>query len=381
MIYFDNAATTPVAEPVKAQVVELLDKFANPSSRYAPAKEAYQMIYDSEKEILELLGADPKEYNVYFTSGATEANNWAISSFAHQNPNGCAIIASGIEHPSVHNAILKYSDESNYCKHRFAKTNKNGIIDADDLLEACFDFPSLPKMVSVMAVNNQLGTVQPIEYIGALCGEIFREKKLFHVDATQAVGHTGIDLGLGNIDMLSASAHKFGGLKGTGFLVCKKDLCITPMIVGGKQNKNRRAGTENVIGIVTTATALRESLKDLASKQKKICEMKEHILSGLIPGSYEVNGSPNASGILNISLKNNTGDRASLYLEAKHIYVSTTSACESRESSEIKNRILEACGFDEERIRGAIRISLSADNTKEECDELIKELNYINEKR
>ena len=378
MIYFDNAATTPVCTRVKEHMKFLIDEYANPSSQYAPAKLNYQRLYDAEKDILQLLNADPKEYNVYFTSGATESNNWALRSFAHKHNNKCAIIAPQTEHPSVHNTILDLYTRDGV-RYRFVNSYGDGSIDLVDFVDACCERPHIPKMVSVMAVNNQLGTKQPIDYIGNVCEDIFGAEKVFHVDATQALGHMEIDMSDGIIDMLSGSAHKFGGLKGVGFLVCKKNLCIIPMIVGGKQNKNKRAGTENVLGIATTATALKDSYSNFEEKQKKICALRERILNGLTEDSYYLNGSiDGVPHIINISLKNISGYRAALFLEANHIYVSTTSACESDEAETTQNRVLQACGYDDERIKGAIRISLSHLNTEEECDKLVEVINQIN---
>ena len=377
MIYFDHAATTPLCDAVKEQIPILLDKFANPSSQYNPARDVYGDIYDAEREILSLLGVSPAEYNIYFTSGATESNNWALRSFAETRGKKCTIISSEIEHPSVYNTITDLSGQGK-CKAYFAKTKGNGLVDVEDLIKLSYENNRSEKLVSIMAVNNQLGTVQPINDIGFVCKRAMKNEDLFHVDATQAIGHMDIKIKESNIDLLSASAHKFGGMKGVGFLICKKNLNIRPMITGGKQNKGKRAGTENVIGILTTATALRESMKDLNAKRIKIESLKNHILNGLEPGSFVLNSNAeeSAPNILNISLRDIFGDTAALYLESKEIYVSTTSACESGEK--IMNRVLAACGFDTKRINGALRISLSDKNTIEECDELIKAINYIN---
>lgn len=375
MIYFDNAATTPLCEPVKEQIKNSLKYYANPSSIYQPGRDEYIKIWSAERKILELLKVDPKKYDIYFTSGATEGNNWVLNWAAN---NRYKIITSALEHPSVYNTALKIQKKNRFAVSfsKIAMWHDDGRIDASDMLDKIWknNLFFKNKLVSVMAVNNQLGTIQPLSAIGAICE---KTGSIFHVDATQAVGHIGIDIDKSNIDILTASAHKFGGMKGTGFVICKKGIGFSPMIFGGKQNKNMRAGTENVLGITTTATALQDAMENLPEKQIHISKLRDYILFNLPSESYQLNGSifHRCPGIINLSFYDISGYELALFLEAYGIYVSTNSACES--GVEKSNRVLEACGYDEDRINGAIRISLSDKNTLEECQALVRAITEI----
>lgn len=379
MIYFDNASTTPLCEPVIKEIQKYPEHFhANPSNVYAPGITEYYRIRSAGQRILHLLDLDPHKYSIYFTSGATEANNWVLR---WANKNRYKILTTGIEHPSVYNTAMDIKK-----RHPFGVD----IIDAKpNLLENCDGIANFynitnklekksilypKKLLSVMAVNNQLGTKQQITALGRRCRY---NNCLFHVDATQALGHIEIDMVRDCIDFLTGSAHKFGGMKGTGFLICRKDIGLSPMITGGKQNGGMRAGTENVLGIITTPIALMDAMNDLDSKQKKIEKMRDYILSELPKDSYELNGNPfcTVPNIINLSFKDVTGQELATFLEAYCIYVSTNSACES--NVEKSNRVLKAFGFSDEQIKGSVRISLSNNNTMEECQEFVKAVKEI----
>ncbi len=379
MIYFDNASTTPLCEPVVKEIQKYTESFhANPSNTYAPGLSEFYKIRSAGLKILSLLNLDPHKYSIYFTSGATEANNWVLR---WANKNRYKILTTGIEHPSVYNTAMDIKQ-----RHPFgvdivsAKpsifSESDGLISFYNMVEKMkiksILYPK--KLVSLMAVNNQLGTYQPISGIGRQC------KKygcLFHVDATQALGHIEVDMVRDCIDFLTGSAHKFGGMKGTGFLICKKNIELTPMITGGKQNGGKRAGTENILGITTTPIALADALENLEKKQNKIYRMRDYILDELPAGSFELNGSlfhivPN---ILNLSFKEISGQELATFLEAYNIYVATNSACES--DVEKSNRVLKAFGYDDSTVRGSVRISLSNNNTMEECQEFVKAVKEI----
>lgn len=371
-IYMDNAATTPLCDSVKKEIVKSVEYFANPSSSYSIAKLEFAGIKLAEYEILRCLKLDHKKYNVYFTSGATEANNWVLR-WASSGKKKKRIITTGIEHPSVYNTALDIASKK--CEISFINANEEGLIDDEEVVRQIKnDKHGTISLISVMAVNNQTGAIQPLKRIGNAC----RENGIpFHVDATQAIGHIELDIEDNNIDMISASAHKFGGMKGIGFLVCKKDIKLKPFIFGGKQGKGLRAGTENVIGIKTTAEALKESMYLLDIKQKQIKAMRDYILKYIKADSYYLNGSNEhcVPGIINLSFKIISGYEMSIMLEANDILVSTTSACET--GVEKTNRVLRNCGYDETRIENSIRISLSDKNTIEECKKLVESINEI----
>ena len=379
MIYFDNAATMPICKPVVDEIGRYTQRFhANPSSPYPPGRVSYDMIRSSGIRILKLLNLDTHKYAIYFTSGATEANNWALR---WANSMRYKIITSDTEHPSVYNTALDIKK-----KHPFGveivsskslfSSDCDGLVSYYKITEALKRKSILyrNKLLSVMAVNNQLGTTQLISGFGRAC------KKygcLFHVDATQAIGHIEIDMERDCIDILTGSAHKFGGMMGVGFLICKKNLGLTPMITGGKQNKGMRAGTENVLGIITTSIALADALNNLEEKQDKIGKMRNFILDELPKNSYILNGNSfhRIPNITNISFRDITGQELCTFLEAYGIYISTNSACES--DVEKSNRVLKAFGYDDDTVRGSVRISLSENNTMEECQEFVKAVTEI----
>lgn len=378
MIYMDNASTTPLCDAVKERIKKSmgLDSFANPSNSYGIASNEYNKIRCAKIDTMIHFNGKLSKYDVYYTSGATESNNWALRSFAETFGKKGVIITDTIEHPSVYNTALDLKNK-NKCTVVFVESTPYGIVDKNKLVrEIKKRAPHRPTLVSLMAVNNQLGTIQPIKEVGLVCKEY---GAYFHVDATQAIGRVKIDLENDNIDMLSFSAHKFGGMKGIGALICRKDLNITPLLTGGKQNHGKRAGTENVLGILTTKDALENALKDFYEKHVKLQEMEDYIVHNLRSDAFYVNGSKiygeKVPGFLSLSFRGISGYELSLMLEANKIYTSTTSACET--GVEKINRVLAACGYDEDRIKGTIRITLSADNTMEECEELVKKINEL----
>lgn len=373
MIYFDNAATTPFKECVKNVIIDSLenDEFANPSSGYKLAKDEYFKIYTARKNILKNITSYPDLYKLYFTSGGTESNNWAIQSVANMYSGSYKnkIISTTIEHPSVYNT-LKHLEENGY-EVVYVKPNKEGIVSVSDISD---NIDERTILVSVMMVNNQTGSIQPIEEIGKICRS---RGVLFHSDCVQAVGHIEVDMDRMNIDMMSASAHKFGGMKGTGFLAVNSKYDIENMMYGGKQNIGKRPGTENVIGISSMSEALDYSCFYRNVFKEHISKMRKYIIDN-IKAEFIVNGSEDNCypGIINLGFKNVNKDDLILILEANGIMVSATSACETGE--ETKNRVLSEMNVPEEYMNGSIRISLYENNSIEECKKFVDTINeYI----
>lgn len=313
-----------------------------------------------------MLGAPSDEYSLYFTSGGTESNNWALRSLAKAGKeNGkTKIISTSIEHPSVYNTLMDLKRDGFDIV--MVKPDSTGILNPHDIVSEIDDKTIL---VSVMTVNNIIGTIQPVEEIGKICRD---RGVIFHTDCVQGVGQIPISMSETNIDMLSASAHKFGGMKGVGFLICKDDINLKPMITGGKQNGNKRAGTENVLGIATTESALSQSLHRLDEKMDYVTHLRTKILYGL-SDVCKLNGSlehrvPNN---INISLDMGiSGAELAVLLESDDIIVSTTSACET--GSKSLDRTLLECGFEEDRINKSIRVTTSANTTIGDCNKFIE---------
>ena len=365
MIYFDNAATTPLNKKVKDLIANSLDCFANPTSGYGLARKEYFKIEEAKKTILQKLKANPNDYKIYFTSGATESNNWVIDSVAkdYKGTYKNKIVSTSIEHPSVYNKLKALEKEGFDVV--YVKPQDNGVVNVEDI-ENAIDERTI--LVSVMAVNNQIGTKQPIEKIGRLCKE---RNVQFHSDFTQAIGHIPIDVEKFNLDFLTASAHKFGGMKGVGFVILKKDYTMNNLLYGGSAVV--RSGTLNTLGITTTSLALSEAVDNETNNQMVTGKLKKYLISELlyIGIDFDLNSPPidTVNNIVNISFHNIDGELLKTYLEAQNILVSTTSACET--GIEITNRILEEINVPREYIKGTIRLSFSPENTFSECDNFI----------
>lgn len=361
----DNAATTPLRESVKDLICKSMNCFCNPSSKYKPANDEYVKIVEARDMILTELTDRIDKYRICFTSGGTESNNWIINSIVESNKGSYKnkIITTSIEHPSVYNTMKHL--ESNGYDVVYIKPDRTGVI-SPSAIENEIDERTI--LVSVMAVNNQIGSVQPLKEIGSICKN---HDVPFHSDCVQAVGHIPINMDEMNLDFITASSHKFGGMKGVGFVVANKEHELNNMMYGGKQNYGLRPGTENVTGITTTALALKECCDNMDESIKKVDSMRRSIVNCIGNIDHIVNGSPvNYSPfILNLSFKNISGVELAILLEANDIMVSTTSACET--GVEKSNRILEEVKVPEDYIDGTIRISLSESNSQEECDLLI----------
>ncbi|MEH7483941.1 cysteine desulfurase family protein [Neobacillus drentensis] len=361
MIYFDNSATTkPFKDVIDSFVTVSSEYYGNPSSLHSMGGQAEKLLSQAREQVSKLLTVKPSE--IYFTSGGTEGNNIAIkgSALLHKN-KGRHLITSSVEHPSVRAAMEQLEQEG--FEITYLPVDWFGRINVSDLENAIRKETIL---ISIMQVNNEVGTVQPIKEIGDLLKK--HPTILFHVDAVQGIGKIPLSLYKNRVDLCSISGHKFHGLKGTGALFIREGVRLAPLFSGGNQERKIRSGTENVAGAVAMAKALRMTLM----KGEAEMERMKNIHSLLRKGLAEIEGvqihtpTENAAPhILNFSLKGIKSEVFIHSLERKGIFVSTTSACSSKKKSSSKT--LLAMGVHETQAESAIRISLSFENTREEA--------------
>jgi cysteine desulfurase len=368
MIYFDNSATTrPYKEVIDAFVKVSSDFFANPSSLHKLGGQAEGLINQARNQMAQLLNIKPRE--IYFTSGGTESNNLAIKGSAMMyKKRGNHIISTAIEHPSIRESLEQLKAQG--FEITYLSVDSDGRINIDDLIKSIRDETIL---VSMIHVNNEVGSIQPIKEVGSLLKKY--PKVLFHVDHVQGVTKVPLDFHECGIDLCSISAHKFHGLKGNGLLFIREGIRISPLITGGNQEWTLRSGTENVAGIIAMAKALRLSLLKMEKSLQKVDNIKRYLFEELKKENDIIIHTPSeysAPHILNFSIKGFRSEVVVHALEESNIYVSTTSAC----SSKIKtvSHILLAMGIEEEIAKSAIRLSLSFENTEEEAKILIKAL-------
>lgn len=373
-IYFDNAATTKVRPEVYQEILPYLDEmYANPSSVYTIARDSKKAIDRAREQVANAINATTRE--IYFTSGGTESDNWAIKGVADAYKNkGKHIITSSIEHHAVLHTC-EYLEKQGF-KVTYLPVDKYGLINLEDLKSAITDETIL---VSIMFANNEIGTIEPIKEIG----KITREKGIiFHTDAVQAIGHVPIDVKDMNIDLLSMSGHKIYGPKGTGALYVRKGVRITQFIHGGAQEFNRRGGTENVCGIVGLGKAIELATSEMEEENKRLLELRQTIIDGIlntVPYTH-LNGHPEQrlSNNVNITFDFIEGESILLMLDFKGIEASSGSACTS--GSLDPSHVLLALGLPHEKAHGSVRITLGRYNTKEEAEFLLKELPPIIER-
>ena len=365
MIYADNAATTMIPDSIISKMLPYLrDQYGNASSQYSFGMQARQALEDSRRKIANGIGVDPRE--ITFTSGASEANNWVLRDvFENFSRSSIHIITSAIEHHSVLNtckALEKKGVEVTYLP-----VDSTGKITVERI--ACAIKPNT-RLVSIIFANNEIGTIQPIAEIG----QFLRVKNiLFHTDAVQAIGHIPLNLNDLMVDFLTASAHKFNGAKGVGFLYRRKDLNISPMIFGGGQEFRLRAGTENVAGIISAGFALEENLSEIVSTTNRLKRMVASTLEGIrsnIP-NVRVNGDLEncLPGIINLGFDGISGESLMHLLDLKGICVSTGSACAS--GTVQPSHVLIALGQTEQQAKSAIRISYGRFNIEKEVEEIV----------
>lgn len=364
-IYLDNAATTKTSErAISAMLPYFNEIYGNPSSLHSAGQRAAEELFSARERIANCLGAKAEE--IYFTSGGSESDNQAILSAAAlgERTGKKRILSTAFEHHAVLHTLE--SLKARGFEITLLPVHENGIVRVEELEAALTKDVCL---VSVMYANNEIGTVQPIEKIGELC----RERKIpFHTDAVQAVGHLPIAVHEQKIDMLSLSAHKFGGPKGVGALFVRKGLPLTPLIHGGAQEKGKRAGTENLPAIAGMAAALQESTENMAEWTKKEVALRDRLIEGLseIPHS-SLNGDKESRLPSNVSFcfEGIEGESLLLLLDDKGICASSGSACTS--GSLDPSHVLLAIGRVHDVAHGSLRLTLSHETTKEEVEKTI----------
>lgn len=365
-VYADNAATTQMSDSVlKAMMPLLTDIYGNPSSLHSVGQIAKEHLEAARESVAECIGADPKE--IYFTSGGSEADNQAIRSAAYigARKGKKHIISSKFEHHAVLHTLDALKKEG--FEVTLLDVYSNGIVKPEDVANAITEETCL---VTIMTANNEIGTIQPIAEIGKIC----KEKGVhFHTDAVQAVGHIPVNVKDMNCDMLSVSAHKFHGPKGVGFLYARKGILLTNIIYGGAQERNKRAGTENMASIVGMATAIKDATDHLKENAEKVTAMRNRLIDGLkgIERS-RINGDleHHLPGTLNMCFEGIEGESLLLLLDAKGICASSGSACTS--GSLDPSHVLLSIGVPVEIAHGSLRLSISEYNTMEQMDHIVK---------
>lgn len=365
-VYADNAATTQMSDSVlKAMMPLLTDIYGNPSSLHSVGQIAKEHLEAARETVAECIGADPKE--IYFTSGGSEADNQAIRSAAYigARKGKKHIISSKFEHHAVLHTLDALKKEG--FEVTLLDVYSNGIVKPEDVANAITEETCL---VTIMTANNEIGTIQPIAEIGRICKE---KGVLFHTDAVQAVGHIPVNVKDMNCDMLSVSAHKFHGPKGVGFLYARKGILLTNIIYGGAQERNKRAGTENMASIVGMATAIKDATDHLQENAEKVTAMRNRLIDGLkVIERSRINGDleHHLPGTLNMCFEGIEGESLLLLLDAKGICASSGSACTS--GSLDPSHVLLSIGVPVEIAHGSLRLSISEYNTMEQMDHIVK---------
>lgn len=367
-VYFDNAATTKLDSDVLNDMMPYLtDNYGNASSIYKLGKTSRKAVEEAREKVANILNCKPNE--IYFTAGGSESDNTAIKGIARANKSkGNHIITSKIEHPAVLDSCHDLEKEG--FEVSYISVDENGTIDLEELKK---EIKPATILISVMTANNEIGTIQPIKEIGQIAHE---HNIYFHTDAVQAIGNIKIDVNEMNIDSLSLSGHKFYGPKGIGALYVKNGVSFNKYISGGHQERNKRAGTENIAGIVGLASAMERAYKELDEHNKKISELRDYYESSILEKIpyVKVNGNVKnrLPGNSNISFRYIEGEGLLLNLDLKGICASSGSACTS--GSLDPSHVLLAIGLPHEIAHGSLRISIGKYNTKDEIDYLIDSL-------
>ncbi|NLE69882.1 MAG: cysteine desulfurase NifS [Clostridiales bacterium] len=370
-IYLDNAATTAMHEQVLEKMLPYFrSHYGNPSSIYATGRDARKAVEEARRKVANAINATAAE--VYFTSGGTESDNWAIKGYATAHANrGKHLISTAIEHHAVLNTLEAL--EGDGFEVSYVPVDEHGLVNPEDIQKAIRKDTIL---ISVMAANNEIGTIQPIPEIG----RVAREHGIaFHTDAVQAVGAIPVDVDSWQVDLLSLSAHKFHGPKGVGALYIRKGLRLNPLIHGGAQERNRRAGTENLAGIVGLGAAIELATAQLAEKAGQIAALRDDLIDGIMSAVPEVrlNGHPTLRlpNNVNVSVKYVEGEALLLRLDLQGIAASSGSACTS--GSLDPSHVLLAIGLPHEIAHGSLRLTLSQETTQEEINAVKTELPRI----
>lgn len=368
-VYADNAATTKLDKVAfDAMSPFLMDEYGNASQPYAFARSPKKALQEARETIASCIGASPDE--IFFTSGGTESDNWAIKGIVMSDEGNHTIITSSFEHHAVLHSCAALERKG----HRviYLRPDDNGVISVNELREKITEDT---KLVSIMFANNEIGSIQPIE---DLCKIAHSKGALFHTDAVQAVGHVKIDVKSLGIDMMSASAHKFNGMKGCGFLYVHKGCQLPSYADGGSQESGHRAGTENIPGIVAMATALKNNCSQLDENKDRIARLEQELLRQLkethIP--FLRNGGESIlPGLVSLSFPGADGEAILHRMDLMGICISTGSACNSQDT-EISH-VLKAIELNEDYAKGTIRISLGKYNTMEDVDKIVRGLEKI----
>lgn len=370
-IYADNAATTKMSDTAISVMLDYMQNhYGNPSSLYMIGQEAKEKLEQARFDTAEIINAEPRE--ILFTSGGSEADNQAILSAAAigRKQGKKHIVSTAFEHHAVLHTLKKL--ESDGFEVTLLPVHENGVVDSGELKASLRDDTCL---VTVMFVNNEIGTIQPISEIGEIC---HRHGVIFHTDAVQAVGHLPIDVKAMNIDMLSASAHKFHGPKGVGFLYARKGIRLTNLIEGGAQERGKRAGTENLPGIASMVAALKESVVNMQGVSERLTAVREYLIKGLseIP-HCALNGDAvfRMCNNVNFSFEGIEGESLLILLDRKGISASSGSACTS--GSLDPSHVLLAIGRVHEVAHGSLRLSLSDDADIEQADYIIASVKEV----
>ena len=370
-IYADNAATTKMSQAASETMLRCMDEFwGNPSSLYSTGQRAKEVLEQARADVAAVIGAQPRE--IIFTSGGSEADNQAIVSAAALGAKKGKkhIISTAFEHHAVLHTLKKLEKEG--FEVTLLPVHEDGLVRPEELAAAIRPDTCL---VTIMFANNEIGTIQPIRELGAIC----REKGvLFHTDAVQAMGHLPINVAADNIDMLSASGHKFHGPKGTGFLYVKKGIVLTNLIEGGAQERGKRAGTENVPGIAAMAAALKEAAGKIDAYNAKLAPLRDRLIEGLskIPHSA-LNGDAKKRlpGNVNFCFEGIEGESLLLLLDDQGISASSGSACTS--GSLDPSHVLLAIGRVHDVAHGSLRLTLGEDATEDDVDYIIQAVTNV----
>ena len=371
MIYMDNAATTRTApEVVQAMLPYFSENYGNPSAVYSLGSAGKKAINGARRTIASVLGA--KQEEIFFTAGGSEADNWALKSAAEAySGKGKHIITTKIEHHAILHTCEYLHKNGFYVT--YLGVGRDGVVDIGEL-EAAIRPDTI--LISIMFANNEIGTIEPIEEIGAMAQ---KHGILFHTDAVQAFGHLPVRVDELHIDMLSASGHKFGGPKGAGFLYVRTGVKLRSFLHGGAQERNRRAGTENVPGIVGLGAAAAKAAETMAERAAREEQIRDHLIRRIeseIP-YCRLNGhrTKRLPGNVNFSFRFVEGESVLIMLDMKGICGSSGSACTSGALD--PSHVLLAIGLNEEEAHGSLRLSLSEENTLEEADFVVEELKKI----
>ena len=369
LIYADHAATTALSPTARESMEPFLQAaYGNPSTLYTLAREPRKAVAHSREAIAAAINADPSE--ILFTSGGTEADNWALKGTMLQCDRGKGVVTSAIEHHAILNSCVAL-ERMGYAVDTLP-VDQMGIVHAETLRSALTDDVLL---VSIMLANNEIGTIEPVVELAEVAHQ---SGVLFHTDAVQAVGHIPLDVKALDVDMLSASAHKFNGPKGIGFLYIRRGVHLVPLLDGGGQERGMRAGTENVSAIVGMAVALQEHMEHLAQENDYLNGLSGRLIDQLKSKGldFRMNGSHNRiPGSLSLSFKGADGEMLLHRLDLMGTAVATGSACDSKDA--VLSHVIRAIAVPQEYALGTIRITLGMDNTVEHVDRIAQQIATI----